>query len=96
MKPYRFGTLFALLEKLLSRKDDCCALGRLRGPYATLPRVVLRPEIARCPSVVPLDKRLGEAQARGWAVVGMGQDSKTVFPNVNKWTEFNRSERRGQ
>src|SRR5262245_14316123 len=37
MKSYRFGSLFALVEKLLSRRDDCCALGRLGLPSPQAP-----------------------------------------------------------
>jgi hypothetical protein len=41
--------------------------------------VGLRPKIAHCPSVVPLDKRLGEAQARGWAVVGFPSVTHLIY-----------------
>jgi hypothetical protein len=38
----------------------------------------------RTSSIGKLDKALDEAQAKGWTVVDMKQDWKTIFPFENK------------
>ena len=72
-----YQPMLELLAFLSGRWPLRCALCKDRPPHRSGARVGLRP---RASHDGKLDKASNEATARGWTIVGMKDDWKTIFP----------------